>query len=121
MKSGKQKLSSITSVGVAIILLAIIVPDAFGQLQLYPIPRKAPVSHRSPNGRTKAEHLTLPFWDDFSFTPVDDPNNPNSNYPLDSLWEYSNSTWISSAAGINPPSINVATFDGVDSIGRPYS
>lgn len=122
MKSGKQTRRSLTIVSIAMMLVPMILTDAFGQLQLYPIQRVAPVSQNTnPNARTKAENLNLPFWDDFSFTPVDDPGNPNSNYPLESLWEFSNSTWISSSIGIKPPSSNVATFDGVDSVGRPYS
>jgi hypothetical protein len=111
--------------GIALLLVGLLFSlDAFGQLQLYPVQRKAPVSKRNsnnPNARIKAEILTLPFWDDFSFTPVDDPTDTTSNYPLDSLWENSNSTWITSSGGINAPSSNVATFDGVDSIGISYS
>jgi hypothetical protein len=97
--------------------------DSFGQIQVYPIQRKAPASKKQSNahGRIKAGNLTLPFWDDFSFTPVDDPNDTTSNFPLDSLWENSNSTWISSSLGINAPTLNVASLDGVDSLGRSYS
>ncbi len=75
----------------------------------------------SASGRTKAVSLNLPFFDDFSFTPTDDPNDTTSNYPLASLWQNSYSTWITSATGINLPTVNGAVLDGVDSLGRPYS
>jgi hypothetical protein len=96
---------------------------SFGQLKLQPVQRKYPSAGASgnPAGRTKADALNLPFWDDFSFTPVDDPDDTTANYPLDSIWVNSKSTWISSAIGINAPSINVASMDGLDSLGLAYS
>lgn len=126
MKSGQTKNRKlITLPGIVLMLSSMVISaNSFGQEVVFPIVRKAPTSsHKkiNPHARTKAASLELPFWDDFSFTPVDEPNDTTSNYPLDSLWENSNSTWINSAAGINAPSINVATFDGVDSIGRSYS
>jgi Secretion system C-terminal sorting domain len=58
--------------------------------------------------------MLLPFWDDFSFS--------NSvYYPHDSLWLYGNSVLLNFGIGINPPSLGVVTFDGLDSLGLPYS
>jgi hypothetical protein len=57
--------------------------------------------------------LPLPFWDDFSF-------NRSKYYPNDTLWQNSQTVWVNSGTGINPPSINVATFDGYDSLGKPH-
>src|SRR5687768_16973060 len=98
MRSGETKNIRWTFSGIVLILLSLVISvDSFGQEQIFPIVRKAPTSsHRktNPNARTKAASLELPFWDDFSFTPVDEPNDTTSNYPLDSLWENSNSTWI---------------------------
>lgn len=56
--------------------------------------------------------LELPFWDDFSRT---------SYYPDTSHWfvETGSST-ISASLGINPPTINVAVFDGWNTQGTPY-
>jgi hypothetical protein len=66
---------------------------------------------------------SLPFWDDFSFTPVNQVDIPLSNYPVDSLWvNVKNKTvWINNGMGLNAPSLNVATFDGLDSTFLPYS
>jgi hypothetical protein len=58
--------------------------------------------------------MKLPFWDDFSFT-------HGKDYPNDSLWQYGHSVWVNDGMAINPPTIKVATFNGIDSLGRPYS
>ena len=56
--------------------------------------------------------LTLPFVDDFS----------NSNAYLDNnLWDSSSSVFINSTYAINPPTIGVATFDGLDLNRMAYS
>jgi hypothetical protein len=47
--------------------------------------------------------------------------NPVSNYPVDSLWIDNYTVWINNGLAIDPPSINVATFDGLDSAFLPYS
>jgi hypothetical protein len=59
------------------------------------------------------EPKSLPFWDDFSFS--------FDGRPVDTLWVNSPHVRISQGIGINPLSINVATFDGTDANGRPYS
>lgn len=58
--------------------------------------------------------MTLPFWDDFSFTQT-------SGYANDTLWEVSRSTRVTTGLSIDPPSIFSATFDGIDSVGKPYN
>lgn len=84
---------------------------ALGQFQLVPLPREqAPVRSAA---RTKATELRLPFWDDFSFTAT--------AVPTDSLWQFSRSIWVNNGMGVNPPSLQVATFDGLDSLGKPYN
>ena len=57
--------------------------------------------------------MSLPFWDDFSFS-----NSPY--YPHDTLWQNGKSVSLNFGIGINPPSLGVVTFDGLDSIGKPY-
>lgn len=57
--------------------------------------------------------LELPFWDDFSRT---------SYLPDSSHWFIEDGTTnISSNIGIDPPTINVAVFDGWNAYGTPYS
>jgi hypothetical protein len=97
----------------------------FAQLELVPIWRTPPpeVSFKKnlPNARTSgaAVPMLLPFWDDFSLNKFDPLNN--TAYPNDTLWEYSRRVWVNDQMGINPPSIYVATFDGYDSLGKPYA
>ncbi|MCK5705128.1 MAG: hypothetical protein KAI29_28445, partial [Cyclobacteriaceae bacterium] len=64
------------------------------------------------SGRDSTQ-LELPFWDDFSRT----PKIPDSTH-----WflDIGTST-ISASLGIDPPTINVAVFDGWNSQGTPYS
>lgn len=87
--------------------------SALGQFVEYPIP-----SYQRPSGKTSATSRTqavdptfLPFWDDFS---------SNDTLLRDSLWLYGNSVLLNNGMGIRPPSKNVVTFDGVDSLGKPY-
>ena len=56
--------------------------------------------------------LSLPFWNDFS---------QSRHFPDSTHWMNSDHVNISPGAAINPPSLNVATFDGVDQYGMPYS
>lgn len=64
----------------------------------------------SPRDSTQLE---LPFWDDFSRT---------SYLPDTTHWFVDIGTVnISANLGINPPTVNVASFDGWNSNGTPYS
>ena len=62
--------------------------------------------------RTENTPIALPFWDDFS---------TSQNLPSVDLWVDSDNVWINDGMGIDPPSLNVATFDGLDVEGKPYS
>jgi len=59
--------------------------------------------------------MPLPFWDDFSYA------LGNAVYANDTLWQYGKSVRVNNGTGILPPSLGVATFDGIDSLGKPYS
>lgn len=54
--------------------------------------------------------MGLPFFDDFSY---DGP------YPDEELW-LTKDVFVNTSFGINPPSIGMATFDGLNSGGTPY-
>jgi hypothetical protein len=84
---------------------------AFAQLRKYGPPRQFVDTFLTQQARQHAT-LTLPFWDDFSFA---------KGYPVDLLWSVNTSVFVNDGQGINPPSINVATFDGYDENGLPYS
>lgn len=72
-------------------------PHLFQQEKPYQVHRKTP--------------LTLPFIDDFSEGTV---------YPDPAKW-VDNAVYINEGMPIKPPSIGVATFDGLRANGRPYS
>ena len=97
----------------ALFILICLTTSAWGQLVLTPISKELP-KQKSAVARTQdVTPLSLPFWDDFA-TITDGVANP-------AWWQYGNSVWINSGMGINQPSLNVATFDGLDSLGKPYS
>ncbi len=86
---------------------------AYAQLVEYPIGSYGnyPAKNKA-TSRTQAVTLNLPFWDDFSTS--DSSINKN-------LWISGDSVFVNNGIGIHPPSKNVATFDGVDHKGKPYS
>ena len=67
---------------------------------------------RISTNQVNSDTTTLPFWDDFSYN----GQNPNANF-----WLYGNDVLINSGEGINPPTLNVATFDGINATGGPHS
>lgn len=60
--------------------------------------------------RAAGDTLKLPFFDDFSYS---------SLYPDPKLW-LDNKVYINSHFPVSPPSYGVATFDNLDSSGKPY-
>src|ERR1041384_2224840 len=58
-----------------------------------------------------ADTLILPFIDDFA---------QESIYPNTDLW-LDSGAFINSTFCDNPPTVGVATFDGIDKLGRLYS
>lgn len=86
---------------------------AFSQFTIVPLPKEKNLK-AGYSGRTQElAPMPLPFWDDFSFS-----NRPDS--PHDTLWNSSNSVSLNFGLGINPPSLGVATFDGLNEFGSPY-
>ena len=88
---------------------------SWAQLVQVPVVKSSQVLKKTANARIQQlTAMPLPFWDDFSF-------NNSKDYPNDSLWQYGHSVWVNSGMGINPPTLKVATFDGIDSLGLPYN
>lgn len=63
--------------------------------------------------KTQSTSIYLPFIDDFSYADV-------SGYPDPTKWSDS-LVYINSGFPIRPPSIGVATFDGLNKYGHPYN
>ncbi len=110
-----------------VLVFLLITASTTAQLRVYPLPQSAdhlPSKSKSKNSIARTQELnprSLPFWDDFSWTPVDKIGDTVANYPVDSLWLNNYTIQINSGLGLNPPSINVATFNGLDSAQLPYS
>jgi hypothetical protein len=95
----------------AILLLTI--HSGFCQFIVVPIEKAATVKKTNPYRTGSIDPVLLPFWDDFS--------SVRSGYVKSDLWEFGESAWVNEGMGINPPSLNVATLDGLDSLGKPYN
>lgn len=102
--------------------------SAFSQLKIYPVTPAQKSAVQKKTSKTisaRTQELvprSLPFWDDFSTTPVYDRSDTIANYPADSLWVFdSDNVSINNGLALFPPSVNVATFDGLDSTYSPYS
>jgi hypothetical protein len=105
--------------GVVLILL-LCSSNSFGQLKVRTLPRDAGnhAARSNAGSRTKElPPLPLPFFDDFSRPFVHEGNL----YPDLGRWDSSYSVWINTGMAINAPTINVATFDGLDSAGLAYN
>ncbi|MEM6524614.1 MAG: T9SS type A sorting domain-containing protein [Bacteroidota bacterium] len=93
-------------------VLLIIPGTLLAQLKVDPIVYTS-IKKAVANTRTQAgPPISLPFWDDFSFT---------NEVPSDSLWVDSDNVRVSADVGLAPPSINVASFDGLTATGEAYS
>ncbi|MBV6645294.1 MAG: T9SS type A sorting domain-containing protein [Cyclobacteriaceae bacterium] len=83
------------------------------QLSLKPLKRISSPRSSVPNARDEnGGRLQLPFWDDFSTS----DGRPDTN-----RWEFGEHVWVNNTQGVNAPTFNVATFDGANAEGRPYS
>lgn len=105
-----------------VLLLLLCSSVSFGQLKVRALQRTAEKesSRMHTIGRTKQlAPLSLPFFDDFSRPLVVDSSG--LMFPDLNRWQSSYSVWINPGMAIHPPTINVATFDGLDSAGVAYN
>jgi hypothetical protein len=77
----------------------------------YPIKNKNSFYNQRINA-IQSVPLSLPFFDDFS---------EQEQFPSFRFWETKGGVWINDQMGVDPPSIGVATFDGINAMGRPYN
>lgn len=94
-----------------IILLLTVSAISNGWSQLTTVPHYASraVKNKKNNLRTTGTTLTLPFLDDFA-----------STKKTDTVWQKNVGVHINSTLGIDPPTLGVASFDGVNGSGVPY-
>ncbi|GAB2603316.1 T9SS type A sorting domain-containing protein [Spirosoma areae] len=60
--------------------------------------------------------LSLPFFDDFSTA----SGRPGLDHPDPVRWQPGSGVYINNTMAINQPTVNVASFDGLQANGRPY-
>src|SRR5258708_32079030 len=93
-------------------LALLLFSSASAQLVEFPIASQCSTSSKhSHSSRVTSSPLNLPFWDDFSYADTLQEN----------LWQFGKSVLVNNGVGIRPPSKNVVTFDGADSLGKPYN
>ncbi|MEQ8807767.1 MAG: hypothetical protein RIE59_01760, partial [Imperialibacter sp.] len=71
-------------------------------------------SKYSASGRTldADDTIQLPFWDDFS---------SYTGQPSSEWWVSSKDVWVNATLGLHPPTLGVASFDGLNSSGIPHN
>jgi hypothetical protein len=114
MNCRKNRINSVQKIKLHYIFLLIILPAAsWAQLTVYPLEKKPGTQNRV-SARTKdGTPISVPFWDDFSFA--------TEGHAVDSFWVDNDKVLVNSGQAINPPTINVATFDGLNELGLPYN
>lgn len=84
-----------------------------GNLNLYYTVPVKPIENSSHQKVALTGSDTLPFIEDFFYA-------PNSPYPTQNHW-IDSSVYVNTGFAIAPPSIGVATFDGLNKKGYPYN
>ena len=81
-------------------------------LESYPLVQASAGTGRQLRTLAEGDTLKLPFFDDFAaYTGAPSPKN----------WLPGGGAYINNQFGLHPPSLHVATFDGVNGRGLPYS
>ena len=109
-------------IGLIVLFLFVEVAAIYGQVRTYPLKKNPSIHHFlevNPNYEFQPvmkykfgqrDTIELPFFDDFSESKL---------YPDSSKW-LNNQVYVNNHFPYHPPTINVATFDGLDSRGNPY-
>lgn len=85
----------------------------WAQLQLVPLEAGVPDQGTETSNAGRVQAIQLPFFDDFS--------TATSTNPDTQLWKPGSGVYINNTLTTRQPSINVATFDGLNAAGVPYN
>lgn len=96
------------------VFLLLVGHNTFAQLIERPIGFPFPGYAGQTNARTMAagDTIALPFWDDFS-TSV---GRPSAEW-----WAQGEDVFVNRTLGLQPPTLGVATFDGLTRLGAPHN
>lgn len=89
-----------------------IATSLWAQLQLVPLETESSVYNSETTKSARTEATQLPFFDDFS--------TATSTSPDSQLWKPGSGVYINNTLTTRHPSVNVATFDGLNAAGVPY-
>jgi Secretion system C-terminal sorting domain len=100
-----------------ICFLTLVAVHGFAQvvspLESYPISHSGPDSgRRLLRTHGEGDTLQLPFFEDFA---------AYTGQPSERSWQKGGGVYVNDQFGVNPPSLQVVTFDGVNGRGMPYS
>jgi hypothetical protein len=95
-----------------ICLWLLCVSTAQAQLELVPLGPYPTLNAQTPTSSARTQALTLPFFDDFSTV---------NTSPDPRLWVGGSGVYINNTLTTNHPSVNIATFDGLNAQGVPYN
>ena len=96
-----------------LVLACIQFNSVYGQLKLVPITGLQSNEKQESPGFARTQALSLPFFDDFSTTAT--------SHPDPAFWMAGSGVYINNSLATTQPSVNMATFDGLDSNGTPYN
>ena len=96
------------------VFLLLVGHNTFAQLIERPIGFPFPGNAAQTNARTMAagDTIALPFWDDFS---------TNLGRPNPEWWAQGEDVFVNRTLGLQPPTLGVATFDGLTRLGAPHN
>ena len=104
-------------------ILIFVVQFGVAQLMIKPIIKPEKDIKGRLTRATTVNPAALPFWDDFSVT-TDSPDSIRVwGSDTTSQWNYSLSknVYVNATLAVNPPTYNVATFDGLDANGAYHA
>jgi hypothetical protein len=98
-----------------LMLICIQFNSVYGQLKLVPIgvAGQENKTGQKSSGSARIQALSLPFFDDFSTTATSHPDS--------AFWMPGSGVYINNSLATTQPSVNMATFDGLDGNGVPYN
>ncbi|MEA5428860.1 T9SS type A sorting domain-containing protein [Arcicella lustrica] len=94
------------------LLFLLIHQVSYAQFLTIPVPQNQSTSLQKSQASSRINALTLPFFDDFS--------TAKNGQAIPSLWQTNGGVFVNNTLAVNQPTVNVATFDGLQANGFPY-
>jgi hypothetical protein len=95
-----------------ILLLLTFTHKSIAQLKLVRLSHQQNTKDTRERTSVNEKYIELPFFDDFSKTTQGQPDT--------ALWKMNSGVFINNGLATTPPTVNTASFDGLDNQGNPY-